>query len=70
MTTEINRVIDSFNALPLEEKEYVADMLAKQLIELRREEIARRAMEAEHNYNTGKVKKGNLRDLYEDLEND
>jgi len=37
--TEINRVIEEFNLLSLDEKEYVAEMIHKQLIEYRREQI-------------------------------
>ncbi|MBC8394848.1 MAG: hypothetical protein H8E17_20055 [Deltaproteobacteria bacterium] len=68
--TDINKVIEVFNLLPMDEKEYVADVLNKQLIEFRREKIANRADEARKNLKEGDVKSGTFQDLYEDLEND
>ena len=69
-TTEINRVIEGFNLLSMDEKEYVADMIHKQLIEYRREQIVKRANDARNNLKQGNVKSGSLEDLYRDLEND
>jgi hypothetical protein len=69
-TNEINRVIEEFNLLPLDEKEYVADLIKKQLIEYRREEILLHAKEARNDLKAGRVKTGSLQDLYKDLEDD
>lgn len=69
-TTEINRVIEGFHLLSLDEKEYVADIIHKQLIEYRREQILRQAKDARNDFKTGHVKKGSLHDLYKDLEDD
>jgi len=69
-TTEINRVIEGFNLLPLDEKEYVADMIQKQLIEYRREQILQKAKDARNDLKQGNIKSGSLEDLYKDLEDD
>jgi hypothetical protein len=69
-TTEMNRVIEGFNLLSFDEKEYIADIIQKQLIEYRREQIADRAAEARENFKKGKVKTGSVKDLFRDLEND
>ena len=66
----VNRVIEEFDQLPLEDKEYVADVIRKQVIESRREKIAERAQEARTNLKEGRVKIGTIRELMEDLESD
>ncbi len=69
-TTHINTVIENFNALLLEEKEFAVDIIKKVYAEAAREAIFSRANKATENHKKGKVKKGNLSDLYKDLEND
>jgi len=66
----INKVIDDFGHLPLEDKEYVAQIIEKQLIEAKRVAIAQRAKEAKSNFEKGLIKEGSLKDLQEDLESD
>ena len=68
--TKLDKVIDDFNDLTLEEKEHVADILHKQLIEAKREVIAERAEEALQNYQKGTTKTGTVEDLRRDLESD
>lgn len=68
--TGIDKVIEEFSHLPLEDKEYVLEIIAKQLVEARRENLASRAAEALSNYERGLVKKGTVKDLREDLESD
>ena len=68
--TDLNKLIDDFAHLPMEDKEYAAGLINKQLMESRRDAIARRAKQAAVNYKKGGVKKGGLKDLYEDLESD
>jgi hypothetical protein len=68
--TDLNKLIDDFSHLPIEDKEYAADIIKKQLLESRRDTIAKRAKQAEANFKKGSVKKGSLKDLYEDLESD
>lgn len=69
-SASINKVIDDFSHLPLDDKEFALDVIKKQLIEARREAIVKRAKEAVSNPKKGKVKKGTFRDLYRDLESD
>jgi hypothetical protein len=66
----LNRIIDDFNELPFEDREYAIELIQKQLIEAKRERIVRRVKEAETNLRKGKVKKGTMEDLLKDLEND
>jgi len=69
-TTSLNKIIKDFEELSSEDKEYVSELLRKQLIESKRDEIAKRAKTALKNLALGKVKKGTVKDLYKDLEND
>ena len=64
----LNKVIDDFRKLPLDEKEYVIDIIEKQMIEARREGISRRAKRAISNLRRDAVKRGTVKDLYKDLE--
>jgi hypothetical protein len=66
----INDVIEEFGHLPYEDKEYVAEVLRKQLAEERRERLFHRVAEAKENYDKGDVKRGTIEDLRKDLEND
>jgi hypothetical protein len=66
----LNRIIDDFNELPFEDREYAIELIQKQLIEAKRERIVRRVKEAETNLRKGKVKRGTMEDLLKDLEND
>ncbi len=65
---EINRMVESFEHLDLEEKEYLVDIFAKEVREQKRERIFERYQEAKANREAGKVKVGNVRDLMADLE--
>lgn len=66
----LTKVIDDFRKLPLDEKEYVIDIIKKQIIEAKREAISRRAKRAILNLRRGSAKKGTVKDLYRDLELD
>lgn len=66
----LNKFIEDFITLPLEEKEYLLDIKKKQLIEAKRDSIAERTTECLNNLAKGEVKRGTVKDLYEDLEND
>lgn len=67
-TIFLNNIVENFSELSLEDKEYVLDIFHKQIIESRREKLLARAREAEMNLVKGNVKKGSVKDLYEDLE--
>ena len=69
-TTKINEVVEGFMGLSYADKEYAVKIIEKQLVEIKREKIAQRAKEAMANYRKGKVKAGNVKELYEDLEGD
>jgi hypothetical protein len=69
-TTTLNRLIEDFNELPFEDREYAVELIRKQLIEAKRERIAGRAKEAMSNLKKGKVKRGSVEDFLKDLEND
>jgi hypothetical protein len=69
-SSNINKVIEEFSHLPPEDKEYVAEIIRKQLIEAQRNRLAERAQEARLNLEMGSVKTGTLEDLMEDLDSD
>lgn len=56
-TTSLNDFIDAFSHLPLEDKQYAADIIKKQLIEAKRDALFRRAKQAEASLGKGLVKK-------------
>jgi len=66
----LNKVIEDFNNLPLEDREYALELIKKQIIEAKREAIAKRTEEANDNLKKGNVKKGNIETLRRDLESD
>ena len=63
----VNGVLDEMEHLDMDDKEYVFSILSKRLVELRRAKLSNRVKEAEVNYETGNVKSGDLKDLWEDL---
>ncbi len=63
-------MIEEFRKLPLDEKEYVIDIIRRQIAEAKREAIFRRAKRAILNLSRGRVKKGTIKDLYKDIELD
>ena len=66
-STTLNKVIEDFNQLPLDDKDYVIDIIKKQLIEAKREAIAKRAETALSNLKKKKVKSGTIEELYKYL---
>jgi hypothetical protein len=66
----IDKVIDDFNALMLEEKKFALEIIRKIYIEARRESILKKAKSVSANYKRKKIKTGSAKDLYNDLEND
>ena len=66
----LNKIIEEFNHLPLDDKEYAAEIIRKQLIEAKRVAIAKRAKEAMTNLRKGNSKIGDIKELYKDLESD
>lgn len=70
MGKTLSKLIEDFRSLPLDDKEYALDVINRQLIEERRDLIAKRAEEAMANLKKGAVKKGTVKDLHRDLESD
>ena len=68
--SSLNRIIEDFNHLSLEESEYFIELAKKQLIEAKREQIAKKAERADKNYKKGRVKSGTVKELFKDLESD
>jgi hypothetical protein len=66
----LNKIIEEFSHLPMDDKEYAIDMIKKQLIEAKREALAKRAKEAIGNLKKGMTKKGSVKELFKDLESD
>jgi hypothetical protein len=66
----LNKIIEEFNHLPLDDKEYAVEVIEKQLIEAKRAAIAKRAKEAMVNLRKGNSKIGDIKELYKDLESD
>lgn len=69
-TKTLNKLIEDFSQLPLEDKEYAIDVIKKQLTEAKRDAIAKRAKEAMTNLKKRLVKRGTVKDLYKNLEGD
>jgi len=64
----IDEIIQGFMDLPATDKEYVAEIIEKQLVEARRKQIAHRAKQAMANYRRGNVERGSVKELHQDLE--
>lgn len=69
MKASVQHIIEDFAHLPLDDREYVVDVVKRQLIDARRDVIAKRASAASSNLKKGVIKKGSVKDLYKDLEN-
>jgi len=66
----LNNLIEEFTHLPLDDKEYAAEVIKKQLIEAKREAIAKRAKTAMAGFRKNTTKCGTVKELYKDLESD
>ena len=66
----LNKIIEEFNHLPLDDKEYAVEVIEKQLIEAKRAAIAKRSKEAMVNLRKGNSRIGDIKELYRDLESD
>jgi ribosomal protein S1 len=69
-TTALNKLIEDFSELPMDDKEYAVDVIKRQLVEAKRDAIAKRAKEAMANLKKGAIRKGTVQDLHKDLEID
>jgi hypothetical protein len=66
----IDQVIDNFNRLEIDEREFAFELMKKQLVEARRAVIAQRSRQALRSAKAGKTKKGTVEDLKRDLDSD
>ena len=66
----VNNLIEEFSHLPLDDKEYATEVIMKQLIEAKREAIAKRAKTAMASFRKKMTKGGTVKELYKDLESD
>lgn len=62
-STQVNDILQAISNLNFEEQSYIAEILSKRMIELRRSQIASRAKEAEENYRLGNVRAFTVEDL-------
>lgn len=69
-STQVNDILQAISDLDLEEQFYIAEIITKRTIELRRNQIASRAKEAEENYRCGNVRAVTVEDLMMDSSND
>ncbi len=69
-TAVLNKLIEDFSQLPMDDKEYAVDVIKKQLTEAKRDAISKRAKEAMANFKKGAIRKGTVQDLHKDLEID
>jgi len=63
----INDILKNVSSLPLDEQDFIVQTISKRIHDVRRNEIAERAKEAEYNYNTGNVTSGTVSDLMKKL---
>ncbi len=63
----INDILQNISSLPLDEQDFIVQTISKRIHEVRRNEIAERAKEAEYNYKTGNVTSGTVNALMEKL---
>ena len=70
MNTVMDHLLDEFQELPLEDKEYLTEIIQKRLIETKRDYLAARISEAREDYSRGDAKSGSIKELMKDLEND
>lgn len=62
-STQVNDILQAISNLDFEDQSYIAEILSKRMIELRRNQIASRAKEAEENYKLGNVRTYTVEDL-------
>jgi len=70
VTNLLSNMFEGFSKLPLSDKEYFLEVIKKRLIEEKRNQLALRVKEAEENYASRNVKKGNADDFLKDLDDD
>jgi hypothetical protein len=67
-TSELQRVIDTVESLPMDDQMLVIDIIRQRLIQHRRADLAAQVAEARRAYQTGEVHRGTVEDLLRDLD--
>ncbi len=67
---KLNKFLESFDKLAIEEKEYAFEIIAKQMSDENRKKIIKRVKASRINQKKGNYKEGSIKDLYSDLESD
>ena len=65
--SSLNNILETIGNQDIDNQVYISEILSMRLVELRRKEIAKRTQDAEQAYREGRVKKGNIEDLWKDL---
>jgi len=60
----IDKVLEEVSNFPLEEQEFIIDILNKRVIEEKRDLILKEYKRSMRNYKSGKIKKGTTSDLF------
>ena len=63
MSVKFADIVDKIKILDIESKEYLLDLIKKQLIDERRKEIKKHADESIKEYQAGKIKFGSLKQM-------
>ncbi|MDT3739861.1 MAG: hypothetical protein RO257_10230 [Candidatus Kapabacteria bacterium] len=63
----ITEVIENWETLDLEDKEFSFEIMKKGLIESQRDSLVERIKEAKQNYYEGKVRTGSAKDLFREV---
>lgn len=66
-STQVNDILQAISNLDFEEQSYIAEILSKRMLELRRSQIASRSKEAEKNYRLGNVRTFSVEDLIKNI---
>ena len=64
----LNTIISEFDSLELSQKQYFYEIIKNKLQISSEEKLLNRAIEVEDNFTSGKVKSGNLNELFKDLD--
>lgn len=66
-SSPFDRVLESIDALPLDDQEMVLDIVRQRLIQRRREELASEVREARNDLRDGRIQRGGVSDLMHEL---
>ena len=67
VTSRFQDLIDTIEALPVDDQESLIEIISQRLIQRRRAELASEIAEARSAYQRGEVRRGSVADLMEDL---